>query len=466
MYIGEYYYTLPNSLMELNVTSFYFVAFSFLVFCLSRPFKSLLRPYILLLGNVMFIYSFGINNLIYILIFSLVGYLLSFLIKGSKKILYISYILLLGSLFLFKVKNINDESFMIPLGLSFYTFKIISYLVDIYNDKCVQEINIIHYLDYVMFFPCISAGPINKANYFLNELKTNREFEYTDVSTGALLLAYGLFEKLVFCDYIGDIVSRILDNEELYGLNVLFGVVLYSFQIYLDFDSYSNIAIGIARMLGFKLDKNFNVPYLARSIKDFWTRWHISLTTWLRDYIYIPLGGSKKGVTQKYLNIIIVFLFSALWHGTSINFIIWGLGHALFRIVEDFIPDLFYKFPKQIKSIVLIVINFIIVSFLWIFFRNTNLKYSIDVINRIFINGSLNLELVGLTHNEVTWLIVVLCVVIVLDILRYFFDVKEFLGKRIFILRYAIYVVLILTFLIFGMYGGSFDANDFIYRWF
>ena len=467
MFIGDFYFEIPTSLMNLNVTSFYFVAFCFLAFCLSRPFKSFLRPYILFVTNIIFVYSFGLSNLIWLLVFSLLGYVLGILNDKyhNKVIMILSFLIYMFCLFGFKLVNLADTNIIIPLGLSFYTFKIISYLCDIYYKKISAERNIIYYLDYVMFFPCIMAGPINRADYFIKELKSKHEFEYSDISVGFLMLAYGLFEKLVFCDFIGSVVSRCL-NEELYGTSVLLGVVLYSFQIYLDFDSYSNIALGVSRMFGFKFDKNFNVPYLAISLKDFWNRWHISLSTWLKDYIYIPLGGSKKGSLRKYLNILIVFFVSSLWHGITINFLIWGMGHGIIRVIEGLLAKIFKKKKiNLIVSLVLIFINFVIVTTLWIFFKY-NFNDALNVINRMFISSPLNFETIGLTHNEVIWLIIVLICVVLLDILRYFFNVSEFLGKRVFVLRYAIYVVLILVFLVFGMYGGSFDTNDFIYRWF
>ena len=467
MFIGDYYFEIPTSLPSLNATSFYFVAFCLIVFLLSRPFKSILRPYILLIANIIFVYSFGLNNLFWLLGFSLLGYILGLLNdKYHKKILVVlSSLIYAFALLGFKLLNLKETSIIVPLGLSFYSFKIISYICDVYYKKLRAERNIIFYLDYVMFFPCITAGPINRADYFIKELKNKHEFEYNDISVGFLLLAYGLFEKLVFCDFIGSVVTRCL-NTELYGANVLLGVVLYSFQIYLDFDSYSNIAIGVARILGFKLDKNFNVPYLSTSIKDFWNRWHISLSTWLRDYIYFPLGGGKKGDLRKYLNVLIVFLVSSLWHGITINFLIWGMGHGIIRVIEDLIAKPFKKKkPNFFISLPLILINFVIVTTLWIFFKYSFLD-ALNVISRIFISSPLNFETIGLTHNEVIWLLVVLACVIVLDVLRYFFNVSEFLGKRIFILRYVLYVVMILVFLVFGVYGGSFDANDFIYRWF
>lgn len=467
MFIGNYYYEPITSLPTLTVTSAYFVIFCFVVFCLSRPFKSFLRPLILLVANFIFVYSFGLNNLLWLLGFSIVGYLLGLVNDKHKNkyIIVISSLIYGFALLGYKIINLNDNSIIIPLGLSFYSFKIISYLCDIYYGKIKAEKNIFYYLDYVMFFPCITAGPINRAEYFLKEIRSKHEFDYQDIASGFFLLACGIFEKLVFCDFIGSVVTRSL-NVELNGLNTLLGVVLYSFQIYLDFDSISNIAIGSARMLGFKLDRNFHVPYLATSIKDFWNRWHISLSSWLRDYIYFPLGGGRKGDLRKYLNVLIVFFVSSLWHGITINFLIWGMGHGVLRIIEDLVAKFFKnRKPRFVVSIFLILINFIIVTTLWIFFKY-DFSDAALTIQRIFAKSSLDFEAIGLTHNEVVWLCIVLSTVLITDILRYFFNLGEFFGKHVFIIRFVLYAAMILLFLVFGMYGGSFDANDFIYRWF
>lgn len=467
MFIGNYYYKPISSFPVLSATSVYFVAFCFLVFCLARPFKSILRPLVLLIANFIFVYSFGLNNLLWLLGFSIVGYLLGLVNDKHKNkyIIVISSLIYGFALLGYKIINLNDNSIIIPLGLSFYSFKIISYLCDIYYGKIKTEKNIFYYLDYVMFFPCITVGPINRAEYFLKEIRSKHEFDYQDIASGFFLFACGIFEKLVFCDFIGSVVTRSL-NVELNGLNTLLGVVLYSFQIYLDFDSISNIAIGSARMLGFKLDRNFHVPYLATSIKDFWNRWHISLSSWLRDYIYFPLGGGRKGDLRKYLNVLIVFFVSSLWHGITINFLIWGMGHGVIRIFEDLVAKFFKnRKPRFVVLIFLILFNFTIVTTLWVFFKY-DFSDAALTIQRIFVKSSLDFEAIGLTHNEVIWLCIVLSTVVITDILRYFFDLGDFFGKHVFIIRFVLYAAMILLFLVFGMYGGSFDANDFIYRWF
>ena len=476
MLIGDFFYfEWPQSLMTLTTTSIYFVVFVFLVFCLSRIFNSILRPYVLLLANIFFLYTFGLNHLIVVLAMAIFAYLLGILLERIHKL----YLLIIGIaavvLALGFFKYYPSESMFMPLGISFYSFKIISYLIDIYQDKVIAEYNPIYFLDYVLFFPCLTAGPIHRYSHFREEIREKKEFNYKEAKGGAFQMLLGIFEKMVFCDFVASVVNRALDNPAVVGQGALLGVLLYSFQIYLDFDAISNIAIGCARLLGFNLEKNFNSPYLAKTIKEFWNRWHISLSTWLRDYIYIPLGGNRKGVWRKYLNIMIVFLVSGIWHGSTLNFLLWGIIHGLLQIIEDFIGIFFnsFKIDEKVKkilkyplSILGIIVNFFIVSFTWLIFKYQSFTQIQEILKRINVGGAINFELIGLTHNEVIWLVVILAIVVILDILRNYTNMIEAFNNFIFPLRWAIYVILIVSFMIFGMYGGSFEASDFIYRWF
>ena len=277
---------------------------------------------------------------------------------------------------------------------------------------------------------------------------------------------YGIFEKLVFCDYISSIISNFLSLETT-GLTLLIGIFLYSFQIYLDFDSYSNISIGTARLLGFHLDKNFNSPYLAFNLKDFWRRWHISLSSWLRDYIYIPLGGNRYGTFRKYLNLIIVFIISALWHGITLNYLLWGLLHGFIQVIED----LFEKATNLNKINFLkplrILFNFVIVSLLWLIFRQTDISTVPIIFKNLFMPTSTSL-FPNLTINEICWLLLIIVIVIITDIIRTNIDVLRAFNTKwwMFTIRWPIYIIMIIVFLVFGMYGGNFESSDFIYRWF
>ena len=473
MYIGDFFYEFPTSIPQLTITSYYYIAFILICFFLSRIFNSILRPYILLIANIFFLYTFGIYHLIAITIIAIYCYIYAFLInRGKNKIvLFIGIIPIVLLLLFFKYKglfNIADNLFM-PLGFSFYSFKAISYLVDIYKDKCQLEKNPIFFLDYLLFFPCITAGPINRANEFLNELRNHRELEYRNEKNGGIQIMFGVFEKLVICDFISHVCNLILNNNELTGLNTILGIALYSFVIYLDFDSYSNIAIGSARLLGFNLPKNFHSPYLSRNLMEFWDRWHISLSSFLKDYIYIPLGGSKKGKIRKYLNILIVFLISGIWHGSTINFIIWGLLHGLIRIIQEIIISPFKNTNKYIKfifSIIGIITNFIIVTILWLIFKYQNMQEVFDILKLATLKGNLSYVDIGLTFNEAIWLIICIVITIFTDILRNFFDMLEVLAKQFILFRWVLYACMIIIFLIFGVYGDAFNMSDFIYQWF
>lgn len=474
MWIGDFYYTLPTTLPELSVTSVYFVLFVLLSFILSRIFKSALRPYILLIANCIFVYSFGLTYLKTLIIITLITYLFGLILKAfrSKYFLAFSLVLLIGTLCYFKYAGfLLNKSIVAPLGLSFYTFKAISYLVDVYKEELEVELNPLYFADYLMFFPTITAGPINKAKNFLEEIRIHKQLEYKEYISGISLILFGIFEKMVVCDYIGNISSRILNNSEIVGTTVIFGIVLYSFQIYLDFDSYSNIAIGSARLFGFKIPKNFNSPYLAISLKDFWNRWHISLSTWLKDYIYIPLGGNRKGSIRKYINIIAVFVVSGLWHGSTWNFLIWGLCHGIIRSLEDYLTyklriNELNKTIRMALNLFGVFLNFVIVTSLWLIFKYQTPGEVLAIISRCLAHTQFSLENVGMTIMEVKWLWMLLVSILIIDILRNYFDILNRFAQIIFPVRWMVYFVMVIVFLIFGQYGGEFDVNDFIYRWF
>lgn len=474
MLIGDFYYEIPTSLPELNATSFYYVAFVFIAFCLARPFKSILRPLVIALANVIFLYSFGSTNLIVASVLALIAYISGIIVKHYKNKFLFGLLLIIPIviLVLFKYPVFNNAfDILMPLGLSFYTFKNISYVVDVYTDKINVQYNPIYYYDYACFFPCIVAGPINKAKDFFEDLTTHEGLEYKDAKNGGIQLLLGIFEKVVFSDYLAIIANNILNNSHISGYTAIFGVVLYSFVIYLDFDSYSNIAIGTARLFGIHMPKNFNSPYLGHNLKDFWSRWHISLSTFLKDYIYIPLGGNKKGIVVKYFNILTVFVVSGIWHGATINFVIWGVLHGLIRIIEEGIEFILKKIPlpekvQKVISYLGIPINFVIVTLLWLVFRCENLNEVIDIIHRCMTLIPLDLSVLELTHNQILWMQIIILIVVVLDILRNNFDMLDVLAGQLFIFRWVLYALLIVVFLIFGVYGGSYDPSDFIYKWF
>ena len=366
--------------------------------------------------------------------------------------------------------NIQPISLLLPLGISFYSFKMIAYLVDIYQKK-ISEVRILDFAIYISFFPTFTAGPINKIDSFIKQLNTKYVFDYHNSKNGTVLCAFGMFEKIVFADYLKNIIDTILMNNKADGIYTIVAVILYSFYIYLDFDGYSNVAIGVSRILGFNIDRNFKTPYLASSIMEFWDRWHISLSNWLKEYIYIPLGGSRKGDIRKYLNILIVFIISGIWHGSTINFVIWGLGHGILNIIENIIKKVTkdLNFPVIVKwlgKLVGIVINFTLVTFLWIFFSSGSFENAFNIIFKCLLYESIdfNPNVIHVTVRESYWILVIVSVTIITDILRNKMDMIEWLARRNFVIRWTVYALLILIVIIFGVYGPGYNASDFIYN--
>ncbi|WP_303095134.1 MBOAT family protein, partial [Ruthenibacterium lactatiformans] len=231
----------------------------------------------------------------------------------------------------------NIYTIFVPVGISFYVFQSVGYLIDVYRHKISAERNVINYALFIAFFPQIVSGPINRAGTLLPQLKTlHRKPNPTQLCEGLKLIFTGYLQKIVFADMFTIYIDAVYKDLKTWGgVTVLAAGILYSFQIYCDFAGYSNIAIGSARLLGIEIQENFNAPYRAVSIRDFWNRWHISLSTWLRDYIYFPLGGGRCSFLRKNLNIFIVFLVSGIWHGAAWNFIVWGLLHGVARVVEN-----------------------------------------------------------------------------------------------------------------------------------
>lgn len=214
---------------------------------------------------------------------------------------------------------------ILPVGISFYTFQALSYTMDVYRKDIYAEHNFLKYALFVSFFPQLVAGPIERSKNLLIQINEKHEFDFARVRSGLLLMLYGYFQKVVLAEYLAIVVDSVYNTyTERTGFQLLIATICFAFQIYCDFGSYSNIAVGSARVMGFRLMENFNTPYFAVSVSDFWRRWHISLSTWFRDYLYIPLGGNRKGKVRKWMNLMVVFLVSGLWHGASWHFVIWG----------------------------------------------------------------------------------------------------------------------------------------------
>lgn len=273
--------------------------------------------------------------------------------------------------------NLDTLSIILPVGISFYTFQTISYTIDVYRGQLKHTDDFIGFATYVSFFPQLVAGPIERAERFLPQILSNRKFDYQEALAGARLMLWGMFKKVVIADTLASTVDMIFADPERYsGLPLFLGAIFFGVQIYCDFSGYSDIAIGTSRLFGIKLMTNFKFPYFSRNIGEFWRRWHISLSTWFRDYIYIPLGGSKVSGIRALRNVFIVFLISGFWHGANWTFIFWGLLHALLFVPSfvlnrnrNFMNDRFYIERLNLKEIFGWGITFVLVMLAWVPFR-------------------------------------------------------------------------------------------------
>lgn len=297
---------------------------------------------------------------------------------------WVNFIDLLG----YKIKSTSTLSIILPVGISFYTFQTLSYTIDVYYKRLQPTSSFVNFATFVSMFPQLVAGPIERAENLLPQIENPRQFSKTKILNGLSLILWGLFKKIVVADSLAPLVDRIFENPNLYeGGTLLLGLFYFTFQIYCDFSGYSDIAIGTAKCFGFEFKTNFNYPYFAKNISDFWRRWHISLSSWFRDYVFIPLGGSKVSNAKFIRNIFVVFLVSGLWHGANWTFVFWGLAHALIYFITRYAPLL----PKNIpcKKTITSSLTFVSVMFAWVFFRSPSISFAFDYLKELLLNFSL-----------------------------------------------------------------------------
>ncbi len=450
----------------MNVISLQFLCLAAVSSILIWILPKMFRPWLIGISSIAFFMMLS-EPIHWIYALCLVAYtwILGYLLvkRHEKWMLMIAIAVPVAGLCFYKYQGyFSGVSLIAPLGLSFYTFKAISYLVDLYQGK-IESQSPLYVFNYLTFFPTFEAGPITRPKLFFEQLKQPFHFDYQDQKNGAFQCACGIFEKLVIADELGYISSRLL-NSDLSGWYLTFGLILYAFNLYADFDAYSNIAIGLARMMGFHLPANFHTPYLASSLQEFWHRWHISLSTWLKDYIYIPLGGSRKGTVRTYLNLMIVFLVSGLWHGSTLMFALWGLLHGIIMAIEAMLrKNIASKLWMKYLKIPGIILNFAIVTALWAFFRSTDWNSAVALLASVFEPCSVNLTDAGLTLNESVWLLVLLGIMVVTDLLRNHYDMIEQIAEGPWVIRWLLYAVMIVVFLVFANYGTAYNPSDFIY---
>jgi D-alanyl-lipoteichoic acid acyltransferase DltB (MBOAT superfamily) len=289
--------------------------------------------------------------------------------------------------------NLDSLKILLPIGISFYTFHGLSYVFDLYKNKIEPERNFIDYSVFVCFFPLLVAGPIERATHLLPQIIKKREFDYAKAVDGLRQILWGLFKKIVIADNCAEYANIIFNNSDEYsGSTLVLGSLFFTFQIYCDFSGYSDIALGTARLFGMELLRNFAFPYFSRDIAEFWRRWHISLSSWFKDYLYFPLGGSKGGMWLKIRNTFIIFLVSGFWHGANWTFIVWGLLNALYimpsivlnsnRTHLDIVAK--GKYLPTLKEFLAIALTFSLTAFAWIFFRAVSVTHALTYIAKIF----------------------------------------------------------------------------------
>lgn len=377
--------------------------------------------------------------------------------------------------------NLNVPTFdiLLPVGISFYTFQALSYTMDVYRDEIYAEKNFIQYALFVSFFPQLVAGPIERSKNLLKQLSVEHKFDYEKAKEGFLLILWGLFLKIVIADRVAIVVDTIFNDADQYkGAYIVVGAIFFSVQLYCDFYGYSIIAKGAAALLGIDLMENFNYPYIRTSVADFWRGWHISLSTWFRDYLYIPLGGNRKGKLRKYLNLLIVFTASGLWHGAAIHYVIWGVLNGVYQVIGDMLMPIRKKvceiFRLDRNSIghkaASVIGTYILVTLAWVFFRAQSASLAISSIKSIFttynpwvlVDGSLyNL---GIDQKNFNLLLVCIGVLLFAD----FCKLKQIVIHKIVLKQHLIFrslfIAFVITFLlVFGIWGAAYDAAGFIY---
>lgn len=463
----------------MNILSLEFALFVSISFIIYWLINQKYRWIFLLLANYIFYSLANIKYLILLLIITIVSYLFGIIIdKKRKKKTYIIIGIIICALTLFAFKYLNfsislinsvfrkDISLMnmiLPLGISFYTFEAIGYMIDIYRGQ-EPERHLGYYACYLSLFPTITSGPIERSKRIISQLKESNFFSCVKGDYSLKLLTWGLFKKIVIADNIASYINPIYENVTDYKGMVLLAIIfLYTIQIYADFSGYSDIARGLAGLFGIDLVENFRQPYFSTTIKEFWSKWHISLSTWLKDYVYIPLGGNRCIKIKHYLNLLITFLISGLWHGANITYIIWGGIHGLLQILENLfnikIEKKKYSFIWWIRCAFL----FIILSITWVFFRSSTINDALYILNPMNVLSGIGnpveyilnaINALKLDRYVIVFIFMFVLLVFIFDYNNQKEDVINLMGKQNIFIKYAIYILLIIVILAFKSTNG------------
>ena len=441
-----------------------------------------LRCLLLLIASYYFYMSWNAKYVVLIATTTLVSYFCAILIDKTEKEVYkrtfiiVSLFVSLGILFLFKYYNFTLDiishftsvnvrymNLLLPVGISFYTFQTLSYVIDVYRGNAEVEKNIVVYATYVSFFPQLVAGPIERTSNLIPQIRAEKHFDYDAAKYGIRLILWGLYKKMVIADNLAIWVDKVYGDVSSYtGFSFVLAAFFFSFQIYCDFSGYSDIARGSAKLLNIDLMENFKSPYFSASIKEFWSRWHISLSTWLRDYVYIPLGGNRVSKFRNLINYMITFLASGLWHGASLTYVVWGGIHGAGQVYEKSFEIEDCK-RRDIYWAIRVVFVFAFVSLAWVFFRAGSINDAVYVLRNMHVGLSQTKAyfaqgFYALGMDKVTFLKILALYLIPLSVYDFFSlqnDVCAWVGERNIIVRYAYLIILIAVVLICGYMGQS-----------
>ena len=442
----------------------------------------------LLAASCYFYMSWNPRYIILIIGVTLISYASALIIERTqsrtrkKAVLWAGGIVCLSFLFVFKYFNLFAGTFstimsglcipvhpvtldlLLPVGISFYTFQTLSYMIDVYRGDISAEKNLGIYATFVSFFPQLVAGPIERAGNLLPQLTEEKRFDYKGITRGLKLIAWGLLKKMCVADLLAVQVDAVYQSlETCTGGDLLFAVIGFSIQIYCDFSGYSDIAVGSANILGINLMNNFSSPYYSASVREFWSRWHISLSGWFRDYVYIPLGGNRCGKFRHSFNLMCTFLLSGLWHGASWTFVVWGGIHGLAQILENTIEPYIKNIrTRRAGSVVSVLFVFSFCSLAWVFFRAETFRDAVYVLTHIgkgFSQEGMRFHNVRINAVGLVKLLLLCGILAVYDFADKRNDVIEWIGKRKAAVRWSIYTALVFIIFLFA----QIDENSFIY---
>lgn len=375
--------------------------------------------------------------------------------------------------------NIPEVDILLPVGISFFTFQALSYLMDVYRDEIYAEKNFLRYALFVSFFPQLVAGPIERSKNLLKQLATPPKFDEENIKEGLWVMIYGYFLKVVLADRVAIFVDSVYGNYGAYeGLYLVIATLLFAIQLYCDFYGYSTIAVGCARLLGYQLIDNFNAPFYSRSIAELWRRWHISLNTWFRDYLYIPLGGNRKGKVRQYLNKILVFFISGLWHGANWTFVVWGMLNGLYQLIGEALMPVRNKFVQVMAlkresfshKLMQMSITFLLFAFSGIFFRASDMQVAIGVIKNsvkifnpwILVDGSL--YTCGLDRKNFTVMLLSIVILFIGDFFKYRgIALRKKMMEQEWWFRWILMSGSVVLILVLGIWGSAYNEASFIY---